>query len=100
LGLSLESNHAITCHAAATANDDARWAHLDKHMNPLWLARCRIFPGADVVMNRRLQRWLSLKQPLDYSGVRRALQQRAPYASCVYFNRLLQRPFEEIRMAL
>jgi hypothetical protein len=96
----LESNHAITCHAAATANDDARWPHLDKHMNPLWLGRHRMFRGDDVDVKQRLQRWLSLKQPLDYSGVRRVLQQRAPYASCVYFNRLLQRPFEEIRMAL
>jgi hypothetical protein len=96
----LESNHAITCHAAATANDDARWAHLDKHMNPLWLGRHRMFRGDDVDVKQRLQRWLSLNQPLDYSGVRRALQQRAPYASRVYFNRLLQRPFEEIRMAL
>jgi hypothetical protein len=79
-----------------TMRDGRIWT---KFMNPLWLGRHRIFHGDDVDVKQRLQRWLSLKQPLDYSGVRRALQQRAPYASLVYFNRLLQRLVDERSMA-
>jgi hypothetical protein len=68
-------------------------------MNPLWLGRHRIFHSDDMDVKQRLQRWLNLKQPLDYSRVRPALQQWAPYAGLVYFNRLLQRLVDERSMA-
>jgi hypothetical protein len=79
-----------------TMRDGRIWT---KFMNPLWLGRHRIFHGDDVDVKQRLQRWPSLKQPLDYSRVRRALQQWAPYAGLVYFDRLLQRLVDERSMA-
>lgn len=53
------------------------------------LGRLHVFPGDDVGARKRLARWLGLKQPLDYEGVRRALARLHPYAGLIYFHMLL-----------
>jgi len=53
------------------------------------LGRIDVFPGDDVGARNRLARWLERKGPLDYEGVRRAVQRWRPYAGLVYFHLLL-----------
>lgn len=53
------------------------------------LGRIDVFPGDDVGARNRLARWLGRKGPLDYEGVRRAVQSWRPYAGLVYFHLLL-----------
>ena len=55
------------------------------------LGRLRVFPGDDVGGRNNLQRWLRLKKPLDYQGVRHALIRWEPYAGLIYFHLLLDR---------
>ena len=55
------------------------------------LGRLHIFPGDDAGARNNLQRWLRLKKPLDYEGVRHALIQWKPYAGLIYFHLLLDR---------
>jgi DNA-3-methyladenine glycosylase II len=38
-----------------------------------------------------LEKWLGLRKPLDYEGVRRLLAKWKPYAGLVYFHMLLYR---------
>jgi len=53
------------------------------------LGRIDVFPGDDVGARNRLARWLGHEGPLDYPGVRRAVQRWRPYAGLVYFHLLL-----------
>jgi DNA-3-methyladenine glycosylase II len=53
------------------------------------LGRLQVFPGDDVGAQKRLARWLGRRRPLDYAGVRRALERWQPYAGLVYFHLLL-----------
>jgi DNA-3-methyladenine glycosylase II len=55
------------------------------------LGRVHVFPGDDVGARNNLQRWLQLKKPLDYEGVRRVLARWDGYAGLVYFHLLLDR---------
>lgn len=53
------------------------------------LGRLDVFPGDDVGGRNNLERWLKLRKPLDYAGVRRVLARWNPYAGLVYFHLLL-----------
>ncbi|MDD5240407.1 MAG: hypothetical protein PHG47_01660 [Sulfuricella sp.] len=53
------------------------------------LGRTHVFPGDDVGARKRLAQWLGLPGPLDYEGVRRAVERWQPYAGMVYFHLLL-----------
>jgi DNA-3-methyladenine glycosylase II len=53
------------------------------------LGRLYVFPGDDVGAQKRLARWLGRSRPMDYSGVRRAVERWQPYAGLVYFHLLL-----------
>jgi DNA-3-methyladenine glycosylase II len=53
------------------------------------LGRLHIFPGDDVGVRNRLQRWLNLRKPLDYEGVQRILRRWQPYGGLIYFHLLL-----------
>jgi DNA-3-methyladenine glycosylase II len=55
------------------------------------LGRVQIFPGDDVGARNTLQKWLGLRKPLDYDGVRRLTAKWKPYAGLVYFHMLLYR---------
>jgi len=55
------------------------------------LGRTHVFPGDDVGARNNLRRWLSLPQPLDYQGTRRALSHWSDFAGLVYFHLLLNR---------
>ena len=53
------------------------------------LGRLHMFPGDDVGAQKRLARWLGRSRPMDYAGVRRAVERWQPYAGLVYFHLLL-----------
>ncbi len=53
------------------------------------LGRLHVFPGDDVGAQKRLARWLGRSRPLDYGGVRRAVERWQPHAGLVYFHLLL-----------
>lgn len=55
------------------------------------LGRLNIYPGDDVGARNNLQRWLKLRKPLNYDGVRRITARWQPYAGLVYFHMLLNR---------
>ena len=55
------------------------------------LGRLDIFPGDDVGARNNLARFLGLRKPLDYQGVRRAVAGWQPYAGFIYFHLLLAR---------
>lgn len=55
------------------------------------LGRLNVYPGDDVGARNNLQRWLKLRKPLDYEGVRRVTARWRPYAGLVYFHMLLYR---------
>jgi DNA-3-methyladenine glycosylase II len=55
------------------------------------LGRLHVFPGDDVGARKNLARWLGLAEPLDYTGVGRAVAGWRPYAGLVYFHLLLDR---------
>jgi len=55
------------------------------------LGRLHIFPGDDVGARNTLQKWLGLRKPLDYDGVRRLIAKWEPYAGLIYFHMLLYR---------
>ncbi len=54
------------------------------------LGRLSMFPGDDVGGRKNLERWLKLRRPLDYEGVRRRVKRWQPYAGFIYFHLLLQ----------
>jgi DNA-3-methyladenine glycosylase II len=53
------------------------------------LGRLNVFPGDDVGAQNSLGRWLGRSAPLDYAGVRRAVEQWQPFAGLLYFHLLL-----------
>ena len=55
------------------------------------LGRLHIFPGDDVGARNNLKKWLGLRKPLDYDGVRRLIVKWEPYAGLIYFHMLLYR---------
>jgi len=55
------------------------------------LGRLNAYPGDDVGARNNLKRWLGLRKPLDYDGVRRITRRWRPYAGLVYFHMLLDR---------
>jgi 3-methyladenine DNA glycosylase/8-oxoguanine DNA glycosylase len=55
------------------------------------LGRLHIFPGDDVGARNSLRKWLGLRKPLDYDGVRRLIARWEPYAGLTYFHMLLYR---------
>lgn len=55
------------------------------------LGRLDIFPGDDVGARKKLAHFLGKKKPLDYDGVRRAVDGWQPYAGLIYFHLLLAR---------
>jgi DNA-3-methyladenine glycosylase II len=54
------------------------------------LGRLHVFPGDDVGAQNSLARWLGRRAPLDYAGVRNAVEKWQPYAGMVYFHLLLE----------
>jgi DNA-3-methyladenine glycosylase II len=59
------------------------------------LGRVNIFPGDDVGVRNKLQRWLNLGKPLNYEGVGRILARWKPYGGLIYFHLLLNSLAEE-----
>jgi len=55
------------------------------------LGRVHIFPGDDVGARNNLQKWLSLREPLDYDGVGRTLKRWRHFGGLIYFHLLLGR---------
>ena len=55
------------------------------------LGRLDVYPGDDVGARNNLKRWLNLRKPLDYEGVRRITKRWQPYVGLVYFHMLLDR---------
>ncbi|MGH8024665.1 MAG: hypothetical protein ACRED1_13835, partial [Limisphaerales bacterium] len=55
------------------------------------LGRLNVYPGDDVGARNNLHRWLKLRKPLDYDGVRRVTSRWQPWAGLVYFHMLLER---------
>ena len=53
------------------------------------LGRLHVFPGDDVGAQKNLARWMGLPGPLDYDGVKRAVEKWRPYAGMLYFHLLL-----------
>lgn len=53
--------------------------------------RLTSFPGDDVGARANLSRWMKLRRPLDYDGVRRLARRWQPYAGLLYFHLLLAR---------
>jgi DNA-3-methyladenine glycosylase II len=52
--------------------------------------RLNVFPGDDIGARNGLQRWLGLKEPLDYERTKRILRRCQPYAGLVYLHLLLK----------
>ncbi|MCD6034273.1 MAG: HhH-GPD family protein [Rickettsiales bacterium] len=59
------------------------------------LGRVHIFPGDDVGARNNLQRWMKVKDSLDYDAVREVLAHRRPYGGLIYFHLLLDRLAEK-----
>jgi DNA-3-methyladenine glycosylase II len=59
------------------------------------LGRVHIFPGDDVGVRNKLQRWLKLGKPLDYGGVQQILSRWNPYGGLIYFHLLVNSLAEE-----
>ena len=55
------------------------------------LGRVHVFPGDDVGARNNLQRWLQLRKPLDYEGVRPCSGPLGRLRGLVYFHLLLDR---------
>ncbi len=55
------------------------------------LGRIHLFPGDDAGARKNLQRWLNLKEPMNYEDVRRILSKYEPYSGLIYFHLLLDR---------
>jgi DNA-3-methyladenine glycosylase II len=54
------------------------------------LGRLDVFPGDDVGARNRLTQWLRLRKPMDYAGVKLALDRWQPYAGFIYFHMLME----------
>ncbi len=54
------------------------------------LGRIHVFPGDDVGVRNKLQRWLDIEEKLDFEGVRKILSRWSPYGGLIYFHLLLE----------
>lgn len=92
---------SLDLEALVTLPDDAALARL-QHLRGVgrWtaeyallrgLGRLHIFPGDDVGARNNLQKWLSLREPLDYDGVGRTLKRWRRFGGLIYFHLLLGR---------
>ncbi len=93
--------HEIPCDALEKANNASvmeclqawkgigRWSA--EYVLLRGLGRLDIYPGDDVGARNNLQRWLKLRKPLDYPGVRQITACWQPYAGLIYFHLLLDR---------
>ena len=52
--------------------------------------RLNVFPGDGIGARNGLQRWLALKESLDYEGIKKILRRYQPYAGLVYLHLLLK----------
>jgi DNA-3-methyladenine glycosylase II len=52
--------------------------------------RLNVFPGDDIGARNGLQRWLGLKESLDYERIKKILRPYQPYAGLVYLHLLLK----------
>lgn len=52
--------------------------------------RLDVFPGDDIGARKGLQRWLGLRQSLDYESTKKILRRWRPYAGLVYLHLLLK----------
>lgn len=59
------------------------------------LGRTHIFPGDDVGARNHLQRWLGLRERLDFVGVHQALSGWEEYGGLIYFHLLLKSLVEQ-----
>ncbi|HTO03633.1 MAG TPA: hypothetical protein VL069_08025 [Opitutus sp.] len=113
LGFSLQKGRAIIALARAYSSGEHEWVRLETadnsavvnqllHLQGIgrWsaeyvllrgLRRLDVYPGDDVGARNNLKRWLGLRRPLDYDGVRRITDRWQPYAGLVYFHMLLDR---------
>jgi len=55
------------------------------------LGRLDVFPGDDVGARTNLQRWLDLREPLDYAQVWNSIAPWRAYGGLIYFHLLLRR---------
>jgi DNA-3-methyladenine glycosylase II len=53
------------------------------------IGRTDIFPADDVGARNNLAKWLSIKDPLNYDSVKRAVAKWHPYSGLIYFHLLL-----------
>jgi DNA-3-methyladenine glycosylase II len=53
------------------------------------LGRLHVFPGDDVGARNNLAHWLNHRGPLDYAGVRAAVERWRPFAGLIYLHLLL-----------
>lgn len=54
------------------------------------LGRIHVFPGDDVGVRNKLQRWLAIDGKLDFEGVHQILSRWSPYGGLIYFHLLLE----------
>jgi DNA-3-methyladenine glycosylase II len=91
-GLDLEALHSLDDAAAVEQLESlpgvGRWSA--EYVLLRGLGRIHLFPGDDVGARTNLARWMRLRKPLDYDGVRRLSRRWAPYAGLLYFHLLLQ----------
>lgn len=92
-GLDLESLKSLSDHAAIARlqrfRGVGRWTA--EYVLLRGLGRVHVFPGDDVGGRNNLQKWLRLKEPLDYDGVIRVLGSWKRFGGLVYFHLLLGR---------
>lgn len=53
------------------------------------VGRIDVFPADDVGARNNLSKWLSIKNPLNYDSVKRAVAKWHPYSGLIYFHLLL-----------
>lgn len=53
------------------------------------MGRLDVFPGDDIGARNNLERWLRLRNSLDYGGVARVIAKWKPYGGLIYFHLLL-----------
>ncbi|PZR98885.1 MAG: DNA-3-methyladenine glycosylase 2 family protein [Candidatus Nephthysia bennettiae] len=85
-GLAMEDDATVLAHLCAL-DGIGRWSA--EYILLRGFGRLHVFPGDDVGARDKLQRWLSLPEPLDYRGVNRIIRRWSPHAGLVYFHLLL-----------
>ena len=87
LGVLAQENDAVVQQRLLELRGVGRWT--SEYVLLRGLGRLHVFPGDDVGAQKRLGRWLGRSRPMDYAGVRRAVERWRPYAGLVYFHLLL-----------